>query len=606
MSDHKEEKPKTNKLLRALNHKFLTFSILLLFINASSSTDSSLVTYQCAKSCSCNQTTLSARCEDFQELITSYKNDRRFHKLMPIKSLDLSNNQITKLSTQLELFTELEELNLSHNRLTHVNKLNFKKLQKLDLSSNQITSAKLKKIPKTVVELNLSDNEITYLPVDIMKFKELRKLEMAGNPLNCSCDTLHVRNWLNSHHVWTDKIICSSPVVVKGQPWLQVRQYDICFEPSSTTERSKYNFGDYDENDIMMGDDPNVDNADEDDTKDDVEYDEEEAEETKDEKVDDQDVFDTKPDNEDEDKNEEEPKSENADDDDLIPVSPETDPEDDSTLNENEEEGSGGISSSPKTLLDEDGGSGSGDDEASGLIGLGIFDNGDSSSSTLAPLGEQSGKIVDEEKGPIANNLGTFDDDTKKASQDNKGTYILLAILGICLIALMVFVMMKNKKEKGNNRRYDVEKNGTELQDMDQKLLGKPIEKNGNGKAEHIPLIPNGHSDSPPSITVDEPKMIKEEPKTNGNGISHPTEIPESDEESFHPANDSLNVSPEPPKRYSPIYTSRSPHSERYSPVYSPETGRVKIKLTETQKPKTPVVVTRSRSGERDYVNTIN
>lgn len=608
-------KPKTNKLLQAINHKFLTISIVfLLCINAVSSTEIPNVTYQCAKSCECNQTTLSARCEDYQEVITSYKNDRRFNHLMPIKSLDLSNNQINKLSTQLEMFTELEELNLSHNRLTHVNKLNFKNLQKLDLSSNQITSAKLKKLPKTVVELNLAHNEITFLPVDIMKFKKLRKLEMAGNPLNCSCDTLHVRNWLNTNHVWTDKIICSSPIIVKGQPWLQVRQNDICFEASTTTQRSKYNWDEYDDNEVMMGDQPQEDNADDEKKDYDENYDDKEEEEKSDtndgeiNQEEDEDVFEdkSKTDNNEEEKEE---TAENVDED-LIPVTPESNNEE----NQEQEEGSGGESSSPTSIVDDDGsGSGFPEDETESS-GLGIFDKG-TTDSTVAPIGGQSGKIIDEVSGPVANNLGANDDEsTKKAAQDNKGTYILLVILGICLIALMVFVMMKNKKEKNRNRRYDVEKNGgTELQDMDKSLLGKTADKNkngnGNGKAtEHIPLM-NGQFQTP-EITVDEPSKQP----MNGNGVKPSDSLheipndrkthPESDEESFHPANDnlpeSLNVSPEPPKRYSPIYTNRSPHSERYSPVYSPETGRVKIKLTETPKPKTPVVVTRSRSEERE------
>jgi hypothetical protein len=212
---------------------------------------------------------------------------------------------------------------------------------------------------------------------------------------------------------------------------------------------------------------------------------------------------------------------------------------------------------------------------------------------------------------------------------------------------------MKNRQEKRQaNRRYDVEKNGaTELQDMDKRqgLLGKPVEKNGNGKhAENSPLIDypdhkenrpelTSFKPTPPEITVDEPVQElphKEKEKSqqslydmpNGNGNVHePIEAvhsspsngglpksPDSDDDVFHPASDtpidpeSLNVSPEPPKRYSPVYPPVSPRSARYSPVYSPETGRVKIKLTETPKPKTPVVVTRSRSRAGDYVNTPN
>ena len=94
----------------------------------------------------------------------------------------------------------------------------------------------------------------------------------------------------------------------------------------------------------------------------------------------------------------------------------------------------------------------------------------------------------------------------KAAADDNNGTYVLLAILGIGLVSLIVFVAMKNHKSKKKNR-HDIENiPATELQDMDKKLLGKPVEKNGNGNGqyEHIPLIdrekPEPHQF--PSITT--------------------------------------------------------------------------------------------------------
>lgn len=45
-----------------------------------------------------------------------------------------------------------------------------------------------------------------------------------------------------------------------------------------------------------------------------------------------------------------------------------------------------------------------------------------------------------------------------------------------------------------------------------------------------------------------------------------------------------------------------------YLQVYSHDTGRVKIKISETAKPKTPILVTRAPSnvGDDKYVNQIN
>jgi Leucine rich repeat len=668
--------PKTNSLLPSINYKQFIALIILLLVT-SSTTQSPSAKYDCPSGCECNETDLSARCDNLDELIASYsqKQHKIRHNFMPIKSLDLSNNQLTKLTNQLELLVNVTELNLSHNQLTQVHKLNFANLEKLDLSHNRITSAKLKKLPKNVIHLNLANNEITYMPVDFMKLKKLRSLELAGNPLNCTCNTLHVRNWITYHHVWSDKtILCASPMTVKGQPWLQARQNDICIEPSSTTtQRSKYNWDNYeDDNEIMMADQPQDDT---DKTETDVEYDEDEPEEetpeddkpVEDETPADEDTptnDDEKPTEDDSDKdnkdiwkndekpedNEEKPEADDNDDDkkdeQLIPVSQEPEPDHDGSSVEPEtvshqatdegsadgEEGSGGVAIHSVSEEPEEG-----EESGSGIPSLGIFD--DRAEPTVGTV-VQKDSLTDVN---APENLTPAD--VEKASQENiTGTYILLGILALCLVSLMAFVAMKNRKEKNRNRRYDVEKNGaTELQDMDKSLLGKPLDKNGNGNGkapEQSPLIneypihkedrPTYASFQPPEITVDGPKAAPRDRSQqnlnenipNGNGHVEPVHqspingsvprSPDSDDEIFHPANGSpdmpasLNVSPEPAKRYSPIYTSQSPRSDRYSPVYSPETGRVKIKLTETPKPKTPLVVTRSRSRAGDYVNTPN
>jgi hypothetical protein len=333
------------------------------------------------------------------------------------------------------------------------------------------------------------------------------------------------------------------------------------------------------------------------------------------------------------------------DDEDLIPVNQEPEHTHDHSSHEQEVaseatvEGSGNDKEgSADPTIDED----ETDESGSGGVpkNLGIYEDYESTESPA----KQQAKVEDSK--PLEG-LTPAEEVSKASSEDNSGTYILLGILALCLISLMIFVAMKNRKEKNRNRLYDVEKNGaTELQDMDKRLLGKPVDKNGNGNGkapEHTPLIneypvhkeeaPSPYTSfRPPEITIDLPKASPREKNKsqqslnenipNGNGNVAPVhqspkngsvpQIPDSDEEVFHPASSSpegpgsLNVSPEPPKRYSPIYTSQSPRSDRYSPVYSPETGRVKIKLTETPKPKTPVVVTRSRSRAGDYVNTPN
>lgn len=271
-------------LLPSFNYKqIISLVLLLLVINTPPSTQTPLTQqYDCPHGCECNEQDLSAKCNDIDALINAYSIKHPTKNFLPIKILDLSNNQLTKISHHLELLTNLTDLNLSHNRLTQVHKLHFDHLEKLDLSHNRITSGKLSKLPKNVIHLNLSHNEITFLPSDFMKLKKLRSLELNENPLNCTCETLMIRNWIQYQHVWTDKaIICASPLFFKGQPWVQARQNEICIESySSTTSQpdvaavaaNKYNWDELeDENDVMMGDQP----ADE---ATDVEYDDDDGE----------------------------------------------------------------------------------------------------------------------------------------------------------------------------------------------------------------------------------------------------------------------------------------------------------------------------------------
>lgn len=779
-------KKKLQNVLPLLSYKQI-FSLLILLLVTSLSTQTPSTPYVCPTDCECNIDNFSARCENLESLIASYSRKHASKKFMPIKSLDLSNNELTKISNQLEVLVNLTELNLSNNKLSQVRKLNFPHLETLDLSHNHITSGKLSKLPKNIVNLNLAHNDITYLPVDFMKLKKLRTLDLHENPLNCTCETLHVRNWMSYQNVWSSMVIkCTSPQIVKGQPWLQVRQMDICLE--TTTTSIKKTWDDMEDNDVMLGDEPQHDDNEGDQVKEakkpDYEYDdidvmndnvEDDGEDIfdkemqKDEPKKDDDYIDY-----DEKKEKDElsgdflvVKSDNKaettaapessvekthahEDDDVegsgapephsLPVVQhvhEEKPEELTKTEEDDEEsgdGSGGgffpivnldkeatTEGKPEDPTTENSSSSSSDsqEELPPVAKPDVeeeYDTEDDKETTLVPIvphvpdesmPEDNKPEEDENETTDASiisgsstkkhdlSLGIFEDNTepsiipgqvqkdklgnegppkepdvegvpdvavtgenkgeinKATTEDNTGTYILLAIIGILLISLIIFVAMKNRQEKRQaNRRYDVEKNGaTELQDMDKRqgLLGKPIEKNGNGKhAENSPLIDypdkkenrpelTSFKPTPPEITVDEPVQElphKEKEKSqqslydmpNGNGNVHePVEAvhaspsnggvpksPDSDDDVFHPASDtpidheSINVSPEPPKRYSPVYPPVSPRSARYSPVYSPETGRVKIKLTETPKPKTPVVVTRSRSRAGDYVNTPN
>jgi hypothetical protein len=675
------------KSLLPLN-KILILSLLSLLVNLTSGTLAPNP-YACPKSCTCNYTENRLKCSSLDGLIASLNSEfKQYSSLQPVEALDLSNNQLAKVTNQLELLENLHELNLSYNSLTHVSKWTFKYLKKLDLSNNHITSAKLAKLPTNIQYLNLSNNDITYLPLSMMKLKKLRSIELDGNPINCTCDTLHVRNWLTSRHVWSDQHIkCMAPMSVKGQPWLQAKQNDICHQEMQAQWNSnggKYDWDNYDdENELLLSDDPfdhdtyNDDDASGDDADvddhhhDDAGIEDEhfmrfestenpvpygETNDTDDGSGDDNfdsishvDLSDSSSttiaplpsatededdyDEEDEssglspiipgigDETEDEEEAENTTNNDITEA-PEENPISAPTVDSEEsEEDDSSVPPAPTLGIFED----SSSTEASVVFkqGIAVSEKADEDSEIV---GATSGEVLLESK------IGG--DSVKTAEQDDSGTFILLGIIGIALLILVVFVAMKNRKSRSRNRRekQDVESApATELIDM------KPAERNGNGHPDGLEKPINGDSKTPlytfqppPSITVDEPikekpasdtkksdpNLYDKEPTSNGTSNIEPVHqsppsngsVPLSDDDEYHPALDhpveSLAPSPEAPKRYSPIYSPASPKSDRYSPVYEPETGRVKIKLTETPKPKTPVVVTRSRSKAGDYITT--
>lgn len=628
----------------------------------------------CPSGCQCDESTNTATC-------TSATGLQSIDKSVPFQRLILSGLELTKVPAQLENIRNITDLDLSNNQLAEVNHLG-KRIRHLNLSRNRITSAKLGKIPLFVESLNLTHNEITYLPPHLMKLRNLRHIELANNPINCTCETLHIRNWLTTRHVWTDQHVkCSAPVEFKGRPWLQVKQADVCHRPPS----GAHNWDDYDEdeNELMLGDEPRVDDAEEEDgddlTKEFMPVDKEHPKK--------------------------EPPMDIQNSDDEIDGSGDgsspgigADEVDSARELTNQVSGSGEESNETLTAVqfgqiqhstdkydEEEDGSGSGIGLPIDLIvphndfeteNLGIFQGNEESSTVLSttedsdfiapirvPVEVSSETSTDESTDLLTE--GKVQEPVVRADSDSQGTYILLAVLAIVLVSLIILVICRRKPDARNRRgKNDLEAaRGRELLDMDKSLLGKPLEKNGHNPPERTPLMndksdadkvfadkPNNYAPAKPERTsLERPVMesfkpvpadrnkSKESlyenvpsnnnnntvPLSNGNGpvrngdpagIHQPNHnVPSSQVDGeYPPANgapnqlqpDSNGVDSPKAKRYSPIYVPTSPKSDRYSPVYSPETGRVKIKLTETPKPKTPILVTRSRSRAGDYITT--
>lgn len=104
--------------------------------------------------------------------------------LSSITKLYCGNSEISDTS-DLELLTNLEELDLSDNEIESIDLSNNTKLKKLDLSNNYINELKLPDTD-TLELLNLNSNNLK--EIDLSKLTNLKALAISSNPLEKGLD----------------------------------------------------------------------------------------------------------------------------------------------------------------------------------------------------------------------------------------------------------------------------------------------------------------------------------------------------------------------------------------------------------------------------------
>ncbi|BFG05072.1 protein windpipe [Drosophila madeirensis] len=654
---------------------------LLLFVAAAATPTPAA---HCPEDCICTQSQHThkplyhLKCNSTKGLLLT---EEPIHSSIPMHSIDLSYLGLTRFGHVLDKLPDLTSVDLSHNELHELGHLS-KRIKKLNLKHNRLTSAKLVKLPQHLQVLNLQHNDITNLPLEITHLQHLQQLEIGHNDINCSCKTLEVRNWLQERHVYMEHpVVCSHPVEVKGKSWLQLKQSDICQK-----EISGWFTPEADENELMMGDQPAAASGEHDDEeeelgKDFLPFDGKTKAQVKAKKVA------RSP-------QEPLPGDEVEGSGDLsetnmeltlpeesavaVPLADTTaepivekivnDEEEEEEEEDNEGSGSGGgilimpalaqipISSDDIDDEQEKGHADHNDNEIDNQpletpspdifknSGIGIFEGSEGEQpvqeEVIVPVVQtklDTSDVVTD--GPIDSSEEKEDLLTAKVKDDSSAIYYLLAVIGLVVVGLILFVAIKRCKYDSNAAARDAEaQRQTELLDMDKKNLGKPLTKNGHG-LEHSPLIGEKtkldeaqivNGSKKPYDSSDAKDGANQQPLLNGNGSANggAKEVPSINEPAAHeyypitpryPTPQSPRASKyaqhpqgssgspdeqnnnEPDSAYLPP---SSPKSGRYSPVYSPETGRVKIKLTETPKPKTPMLVTRSKSNAGDIIST--
>lgn len=544
-----------------------------------------------------------------------------------IESIDCSGLGLTHINHQLAKLTNLIHVDLSHNNLTEMPRLG-RRIRTLNLSYNRIESRKIHRIPSNVRHLNLAQNQLTEVPNRLLQLDHLESLDLTGNVIKCNCDTMHARNWLQTKRVEA-KLICSSPAATKGLSWLEVEMSPLCHSPADDIWDIETN--------QMLGDEPVVENTSEENPseeelgKDYLPFEQSHLFKRQLDALDADDIDDG---------------SGSGSGDSEFHINATLRALETTTADDQEGSGSGvSLISSTSTPIEElhvitstttelyD------DETVVKPFTLGIFKDAtlftiDTTTATTVTNEEEQllARISSSHSSlPVKNDPLTIDEKT----DNSESTYVLLVILTILLVGLIAFVVIRRKTAR-QRRDADAENaNGKEMLAMNKERLGKPLNgNNGNSNGgEVVPLIGNrdnwdshkapGHGltrdDQEELRKAQEPLLKKiEEPVENGHAppvkpirVSRPNSAvsnhspiennnnnelpPKADQPEIH-----INPNPSPEPTFAPI----SPKPARYSPVYSPETGRVKIRLAETPKPRTPMLVNRTRSNAGELITT--
>ncbi|WP_417529146.1 protein kinase [Marinomonas shanghaiensis] len=109
-----------------------------------------------------------------------------------LEILDLSNNKLSELPTDLSRLTKLRIVFCSNNRFTHLPEAlgRCENLEMIGFKSNQITRVSSDSLPAITRWLILTDNKITSLPKDFGRLTRLQKLALAGNRLTTLPDSI--------------------------------------------------------------------------------------------------------------------------------------------------------------------------------------------------------------------------------------------------------------------------------------------------------------------------------------------------------------------------------------------------------------------------------
>ncbi|KAL0126180.1 hypothetical protein PUN28_004955 [Cardiocondyla obscurior] len=134
-----------------------------------------------------------------------------FDNLTSLRHLDLSDGDLKDIKPgSFQPLSNLKSLNLGDNRIEYLELASLEGLTHLR-------------------SLNLRKNAIQQLPPALARLKNLKHLDIHGNPLECNCATLKVRDLITQRGVTiSKKVVCAGPGNMKGTSLMKPVAAIIC------------------------------------------------------------------------------------------------------------------------------------------------------------------------------------------------------------------------------------------------------------------------------------------------------------------------------------------------------------------------------------------
>lgn len=157
-----------------------------------------------------------------------------FQHLNNLKSLSLRGNPIHLESEMPMLISDsITHLDIGHCKIENIPSGIFyqlKRLKYLYLDGNLLTTLEYNSLPKILKYLDISDNLIVNVPTEVISaLSSLRRIDIAGNPVNCSCSLIRCQDWLSGRAVIFERdVLCSLPAMYDGVSWSKINEDELC------------------------------------------------------------------------------------------------------------------------------------------------------------------------------------------------------------------------------------------------------------------------------------------------------------------------------------------------------------------------------------------